>query len=187
MKKAAQIFSRILSVLLIIVILFAGYVFVSTIRAGKNKVPNVFGYSFLRVATGSMEPTIPTGSLIIVHKANASDIRVGDVICFYSADPQIEGMPNTHRVADVRNEDGKLSFITQGDASDTPDQYPVSADRLVGVYVRSFQMGKALDVMHSRYFFFFVLLIPMCVVIFLEFLHVKKVATKKESDDAQDV
>ena len=39
-----------------------------------------------------------------------------------------------------------------------------------------------MKVMQSQYFFFFALLIPLCVVIFFEFLHVKKVIAQKKED-----
>ena len=58
-KKTVAVINRIFSFILIAVLLFAGYVFLKVMRTPKNEVPSVFGYSFLQVATGSMEPTIP--------------------------------------------------------------------------------------------------------------------------------
>lgn len=191
MKKAVKIINRIVSIFLVAVLLFAGYIFVSVLRAGKDKVPDIFGYSFLQVATGSMEPTIPTNSLIIVRKTDPAAVQVGDVICFYSLDPKILGKPNTHRVVEIQQKDGELSFITKGDASSLEDTYPVSADRLVGVYLKHIQISKVMDVLHNQYFFFFVLVVPLCVIIFLEFLHVKKIAQekaeKKNGKDSQEL
>lgn len=179
MKKAVKIVNRLVSIFLVAVLLFAGYIFVSVLRAGKDKVPEIFGYSFLQVATGSMEPTIPTNSLIIVRKTDPADVQVGDVICFYSTDPKIYGKPNTHRVVEIQKDGGELTFITKGDASVLQDTYPVLADSLVGVYLKHIQVSKVMDVLHNQYFFFFVLVIPLCVIIFFEFLHVKKIAQEK--------
>ena len=182
MKKAARFFSSLLSVVLALTLLFSAYVFYATLRAGKGKVPEVFGYSFLQVATGSMEPTIPTGVLVIMRETDADAINVGDIICFYSTDPTIEGMPNTHRVVEIQDDNGSPLFITQGDASDTPDAYPVKPAQLVGRYVRHLRLGKVLDLIHSRYFFF-VMLLVLISVIFVEFLRVKTAAEKRKGDD----
>lgn len=178
MKKVKKVLNRLISFLLVLILLFAGYVFITVLRSGKDKVPNIFGYSFLQVATGSMEPTIPTNSLVIVRKTEPSQVEVGDIICFYSTDPKIFGKPNTHRVVEITQDEG-ITFITQGDASELRDEYTVSADRLVGVYVNHFQITKLMNVLHNQYFFFFVLIIPLCIVIFFELLHVKKIAEEK--------
>ena len=185
MKKVLRVFSRVLSVFLTIALLLAAYVFFVTLRTPKDRVPSIFGFSVLHVVSGSMEPTIPTGSMVLVRKVDASAVQVGDIICFYSNDPQIEGMPNTHRVTEIRAKGGTLSFITQGDASETPDPYPVYADRLVGLFVCTTPLGKVMDLLHNQAFFFFVLIIPLCAVIFVEFLRVKTAAAKKEENDAQ--
>lgn len=178
MKTVVKVFNRIISFLLVVVLLLAGYVFVTVLRSGKDKVPSIFGLSFLQVATGSMEPTIPTDSLIIVRKTEPTAVQVGDIICFYSTDPKIYGKPNTHRVVEITQDEG-LTFITQGDASELRDEYTVSADRLVGVYLKHFQLSKVMSILHNPYFFFFALLVPLCAVIFFELLHVKKVAEEK--------
>ena len=179
MKKVIAVVNRIVSAILIAVLLFAGYVFITVMRTPKNQVPSVFGYSFLQVATGSMEPTIPTRAVIIVRHTDPGDVKVGDVITFYSTDPTIKDMPNTHRVTQIQNENGAPVFITKGDASYAEDPYPVSSDRLVGVYMRYFSVGNLPEILHSRYFFFFVLLLPLCVVIFLEVMRVKRTAEEK--------
>ncbi len=185
MKVVKKIFNTIISLILIASFAFAAYSVFTVIKASsKGEVPQVFGYSFMKVATGSMEPTIPTNSLIVVKKVDPSEVKVGDVICFYSSDPKIEGLPNTHRVIEVESENGKYLFTTQGDASEIPDEYKVEGDRIVGRFIKSFQAEKLLGIMQSRYFFFFALVIPLCVVVFFEFLHVKKVfAQKKEEKD----
>lgn len=183
MKVVKKIFSAFVSLILTAAFLLAGYSIFTVIKANsKGEVPQVLGYSFMKVATGSMEPTIPTNSLIVVKKVDPSDVKEGDIICFYSSDPKIEGLPNTHRVIDVESESGKYVFTTKGDASEIPDKYKVSGDRVVGRFIKSFQAEKLLKVLQSQYFFFFALLIPLCVVIFFEFLHVKKVIAQKKED-----
>ncbi len=98
----------------------------------SDDVPSLGGYMPLIVLTGSMEPQIMEGDLIICHTADATDVKVGDVIAFF---PDGSGTSVlTHRVIEVTEENGSLSFRTQGDANDSADRLPVSADRLIGEY-----------------------------------------------------
>lgn len=180
MKKAVNILNRILSIILVLVLLLAGYIFITVLRAGKDTVPSVFGFSFLQVATGSMEPTIPIGTIIVVRQTDAALIKEGDVICFYSSDPMIHGKPNTHRVVRIEQDNGRLAFITMGDAAEEEDPYPVYPDQLIGVYVFKLRTRNIAGVLHSPYFFFFALLVPLCVVVFVELLSVKKSAEEKK-------
>src|SRR5580692_2688514 len=56
-----------------------------------------FHISLIMFKTGSMSPTIPTGSLAVVHQIPASDIHVGDVVTVDR--PGL--LPVTHRVTSV--------------------------------------------------------------------------------------
>lgn len=183
--KVIAVVNRIFSFILIAALLFAGYVFITVMRAGKDKVPAVFGYSFLQVATGSMEPTIPIGSIIIVKNTAAGDVKVGDIITFYSPDPLIRNVPNTHRVTAIGEENGTPVFTTKGDAGSLEDPYPVLGNRLIGVYKLHFSIGKLQEIVHSKVFFFLVMLVPICAVISVEFLRVKKLAAEKEAKKEQ--
>ena len=64
----------------------------------QGKVPHIFGYSVVNIVSGSMGETIPQGSYILVEKVDPEEIKKEDIICFYSTDPSISGLPNTHRV-----------------------------------------------------------------------------------------
>lgn len=78
--------------------------------------------SLIMFKTGSMSPTIPTGSLAVVKQIPASDIAVGDVTTV----PRGEGqLPVTHRVVSTTNTGGGVySIEMQGDANVSPDPRP---------------------------------------------------------------
>ncbi len=42
------------------------------------------------------------------------------------------------------------------------------------------------DILHSKLFFFFALLVPLCIVIFVELMRVKKIAEKKEQSHEKE-
>lgn len=85
------------------------------------------GYTFCTVASGSMEPVIPTGSLVVV---NGRDCRpeTGDVIVYSIGSTLI-----IHRVIDVDQETEILH--TKGDANPEPDPWDVKFEQIEGTYV----------------------------------------------------
>ncbi len=93
-------------------------------------VPAVSGSTPMTILTGSMTPTYPPGTLIVVKPVNADTLVIGDPITY-----QIEsGKPAvvTHRVIGITSvSDGTRTFTTQGDANNTAD-----AKQVVGAQVR---------------------------------------------------
>ena len=93
-------------------------------RARGAKLPLVCGWGMAVVVTGSMEPEIPTGALVLVHKQES--YSVGDVICFSDAG---ENMVMHRVIALDALEQGIIQ--TQGDANNTADD-PIAADQILG-------------------------------------------------------
>ncbi len=83
------------------------------------------------VLSGSMEPAIHTGGVVIISPVSANDIKVGDVIAFYKGNIAI-----CHRVYSINDAEG-LEFITKGDADRTVDPDPVTPDSIFGKVVFS--------------------------------------------------
>lgn len=80
--------------------------------------------------TGSMSPTIPTGSVAVVKQISADEIRVGDVVTV----DRPGRLPVTHRVIEVHPQaPGEALIQMQGDANPNPDpgMYRVESVRKV--------------------------------------------------------
>ena len=125
---------------LVLILLLVTLVLYLLIARISGKVPSLFGYSVVRIVTPSMDPKIPVGSFVLIKKASPEEIAVGDIITFYTDDPDplIAGKTITHRVLAVSCEDGKYVFTTKGDNQATnpvPDAYPARGEKLVGRYV----------------------------------------------------
>ena len=117
----------------------------------RGKTPQIFGYSVMHIVTGSMGETIPEGSYILVEVVDPEQIKKDDIICFYSSDPAIYGMPNTHRVVEdpIYTENG-IEFVTKGDANKVKDKYTAQSDRVIGRYVRSMDKLNAFVVLLDK-------------------------------------
>ena len=119
-----------------VIVLLAALLF-SIFRAKiSGKVPSVFGYSVINIISSSMEDKIPKDSYILIRTADPEEVKCNDIICFYSTDPRIYGLPNTHRVVEepIVTENG-LEFVTRGDANPTNDPVNAEGENLIGIYV----------------------------------------------------
>ena len=87
--------------------------------------PRFLPYQALVVRSGSMAPTIPTGSVVFYRQVNASDVKVGQVIVFSKPGQPDERI--THRVYKIGNGSTGKYFITKGDANGAPDDWRVPA------------------------------------------------------------
>ncbi len=139
MNKALKITSITLNTILIVItaliVALVGYIAVER-YAYDNYMPRVFGYSMAEVGSGSMEPTINTGDLIITKKSK--EYEVGDIITFYDPDPSFDGY-TTHRIIEI---DSDGNYITQGDREgQIIDDYPVTYEDVVGKVVRIIDNG----------------------------------------------
>jgi signal peptidase len=93
----------------------------------------LFGHSLFRVVTGSMEPTMPVGSILLCRKASVDSIEVSDIICFRSKESGQIGKIVTHRVVAVMEDDtGAILLETKGDANLSVDGYWVTSENLIG-------------------------------------------------------
>ena len=133
-EKTGNIAKEILSYLEwgLLVISF-GLVIYAFICTARGKAVTVFGYSLLHVVTGSMEPTISTGDYVIVKREEIPTLQTGDIVAYYTRDPQIYGSLVIHRIYEI-TEDGK--YITKGDANLVSDPLPVEPNQVLGRYSR---------------------------------------------------
>ncbi|MBQ8325233.1 MAG: signal peptidase I [Clostridia bacterium] len=131
-QKLLTIIGAVLCVILIPILVINVTLIVKSF-VNQDEVPSVGGYLPLFVLTDSMYPEIESGDLIICQTIDPSEIKVGDVISFF--DPEGNGTSVvTHKVIEVLNDNGTLSFRTQGTNNNTPDALPVPAENLVGIY-----------------------------------------------------
>ena len=123
----------LVTVLLVLSVLLCLYVVVQVLSRGYV---NICGFMLFRVVTGSMEPTIPVGALLITHQVDISTVELGDIICFRTQEAEIWGKIVTHRVVEIlENTDGSLLLCTKGDANMVADGYFVTAGNFVGKVV----------------------------------------------------
>jgi signal peptidase I len=111
--------------------------------------PIPFGYHSFVVMSGSMEPAIRTGDVVIDKKTAPGLSKVGDIVTY--RDPYFHNHLVTHRVRAVSVSGGKASFVTKGDANNNGQRWSVSTSGSIGVVkFRIPKLGYALVWINSR-------------------------------------
>lgn len=129
LKKAIKYAGIFVSVLLVLVLVVNVTIIVKS-YIHPDRVPDFLGYKPFIVLSGSMEPAIHAGDLIITRVTEPEHIAEGDIIAF-RADKNVIV---THRVTDVQTGEG-LTFLTKGDANTGADARAVGAGEMEGIYL----------------------------------------------------
>ncbi len=120
------------SIFTIIVIIACWYAIVVKMIL-KVDVPMVGGYSALIVLSGSMEPTIKTGEVIVIHAQK--DYKIKDILTYREG-----GILVTHRIVD----ETETTYTTRGDANNTDDP-PIKKTQAIGKTIFHIPyLGKAI-------------------------------------------
>lgn len=154
----------------------------------RGNVPRVFGYSVMHIVSGSMEDEIPKDSYILIKKTSPEKIEKGDIICFYSTDPTIYGIPNTHRVAEEPIvTDSGIEFITKGDANLIEDKVRAKGENLIGVYVKTMDGLTAFsNILKGRTLIIVIIGLQICIVSMFVYASVVSKKTKTEESEKKE-
>jgi signal peptidase len=149
---------------------FAGLVIVAGLVAfsSSNLVPS---YKLLVVQSGSMQPSIPLGSLVLTQKQN--EYQVGNVITFQNTGDTKYLI--THRLKNIEElENGKL-FITKGDANEDADSERVDPGLVVGKVIWALPLiGFVVSFARTQTGLIALVVIPATIIIYSEVLAIKK-------------
>ena len=184
MKRSTKIVKKTAVVLwwIVTALIFLSIVRILSAKA-KGEVPYFFGYAVMNIVSGSMGDTIPEGSYILIEKTDPSEIRKGDIICFYSDDPAIRGYPNTHTVIEdpIQGENG-LEFVTKGDANPTKDDATAKGEKLIGRHVRNLDSLTSFSVMlEEKGIMIITIVLPvLCAICMIGSIYVKMKQTPEE-------
>ena len=119
------------------------------------------GYRSLIVQSGSMEPSIMTGDVIIT--SSQREYHRGDVITFSDND----GRTVTHRIVSIINNNGEERLITKGDANRVVDNAQIKSDQILGKVVLTVpRLGYLIAFGRSKWGLALLVLGPCFLIIF---------------------
>lgn len=145
---------------------------------------NVLGFRIYQVATGSMEPVYNVGDIILIKEVDKDELKVGDDITYKGNKAELAGMIVTHRIIEIKEEDGKTLIQTQGVANEVPDPVIEYSQVQGKVVSKLWFLTVHIKVLQNQYVFFFCLFVPIVILItldILDFIFNKDDGDEKES------
>ncbi|MFA4936993.1 MAG: signal peptidase I [Patescibacteria group bacterium] len=128
----------------------------------SSALPIPGGFKTLVVQSGSMEPAIKTGSVVLVKPA--SSYQVGDVITFGPVSKT--KLPTTHRIVEIRQENNRNVYLTKGDANSSTDIREVRIRDIMGKVLFSVPyVGYAVAAAKTKVGFVIIICIPALFIV----------------------
>jgi len=144
---------------------FVGAIILVAVLMVVTLFPITGNYKIKIVMSGSMEPAIHTGSVIIIKPE--ARYKIGDVITF-GKDTK-KDVPTTHRIKEMRAEEGKYVYRTKGDANKSEDVSEVPENTVIGKVLFSVPfVGFVLDFAKKPAGFVLLVVVPALAIIFDE-------------------
>lgn len=168
---------------------FFGIIVAITLLLVISKIPLPGNYRVMAVLSGSMEPSIKTGSIVIVKPQE--EYREGNVISFTplnSSDANSTGFtePNsdiivTHRIVEVISGIDGIYYVTKGDVNDAPDWNQIPKENVIGKVLISIPyLGYLLNGIKQPIVFTLFIIVPSTIIIYEEVKKIKGEIKKKK-------
>lgn len=90
-------------------------------------VSGYFRYYAIAVASGSMEPNISKGDVVVVDK-EFNNLAIGDILAYKYNDKIV-----VHRIYKIIEADEEYFIYTKGDANNSYDKYKITKDMFIGI------------------------------------------------------
>ena len=135
------------------------------------------------VLSGSMEPAISVGSVIVIKPAES--YTVGDIVTF-GKDTKTD-IPTTHRIVDVRIDGEETFFKTQGDANEDSDMSELKESAITGkVLVTIPFLGYLIDFAKKPIGFVLLFIVPAACIMIDEikkiWIEAKRLRTRRREE-----
>lgn len=133
--------------------------------------PRIWDLHFRTVGSGSMEPAIPIGAIVMIRPVDIAEIQEGDVITFRS--PEGPELVVTHRVISVTQQSDIHYFQTKGDANPQADLEQISEKAILGKVMFFIPyIGFLSQVVRQPAGWFLLILVPAATIVLVELIRI---------------
>ena len=152
-----------------------GFLILLILLIGFSTLPIPGNYKLYSVMSGSMEPSIHKGSVMVVKPADS--YKENDIITFNTSDSETT---ITHRIIKKEIIEKQTIFTTKGDANDAEDRELISSNDIVGKAIYQIPLlGYPMSFTKTKEGLIFLVIIPATIIIYSEILNIKKEIKKK--------
>lgn len=187
-RKAFRVLNIIKNIILGIVLAFLAIVMVAVLTAHFNgETPKLFGHAIYRVSSGSMEPYLKVGDIILCADCDPMELKEGDIITYNGTVGQFKGKKVTHRVVTAPyydEEQGKYYLVTKGDDNPVEDS-PISVDQVSGKYIQKIGILKGFYDFFITPWGLLVLIALIVLAFFSEIVNFVRALTGRVDDDEE--
>ena len=178
MKLVLKTFKWIIISILGLVLLLNIYIIAQS-KLKPNRVPSVFGYKPFAVLSGSMQPNIMVGDLILIKKTDINKLKKNDIIAFRDKD----NLVTTHRIIKVVKKNGQVCFETKGDSNNVKDKELACKNNIEGKYVKRYAKLGNFILFIQKPLGFTVMMMTLFIICVLIYIIQDKTSSKKINKD----
>jgi len=133
-------------------------------------------YGAYVIVSGSMEPIIKIKDAVLIRRVDSdSELKQGDVVTYRATDPSYYGVLITHRIVEIKEENGKKIYVTKGDHNETVDRSPIELSQINGkVVMRIPKIGYIKYFLVTSYGWIIAIVIPSLLVISMDIVKLIK-------------
>ena len=151
-------------IIFLILILYLAFILIQRISGNQS----IFGYRIFSVATGSMIPEYNINDVLAIKEINTDELKVGDDITYLGNKLDVNGRIVTHRIIEIKEENGEKIYITKG-INNIAEDPSINDSQIYGKVVGKIPVITEINhIVKNQYGFFFLIFVPLVAVIFLE-------------------
>lgn len=159
---------------------FIGAIALIALLLVVSVLPITGNYKVMTVLSGSMEPGIHTGSVVVVKPTD--EYKIGEVITFGPFSKTKP--PTTHRIYEIKVENSQPIYITKGDTNNAPDQREVTGKDIIGKVLLDIPYaGYAVDAAKKPFGFMLIIVVPAVIIIYDEIRKIIKEIKKRKKNE----
>lgn len=176
------------AIIFIILILYVAFILAQRISGNQS----IMGYRIFAVATGSMVPDYNVNDVLLIKEVDHSELKVGDDITYLGTKLDVNGRIVTHRIIEIKEENGKKTYLTKG-INNTVEDPMIDDNQIYGKVMGKIPVVTEINhIVKNQYGFFFLIFVPIVAVIFLEIAdtvtEIKKDKKEaKENEESEEV
>lgn len=170
---------KIIKIIAVVFLIF--FITVSIFQKLFSSKGGLFGVKFYVIASGSMEPKLHVGDVIMVYDVDKEKIKVGDIVAYMGMEDDLKGKVITHQVEGITTENKEKIFYTKGTANNTMDP-AVYEEQIYGKYVCKFYIMSLISkIVRNPIGFVICVITPLGVLMYTEIKDViKEIKTRKK-------
>ena len=164
-----KIFTTTIYILIIPIIIYNIFLIIMSI-VKPYETPSFFGIKSFVIISGSMEPNLNIGDIVLIKSVDEQELKVNDIISFREGESII-----THRIVEIIENEGK-KYITKGDNNNAKDSNDVEYKEIEGIFIGKIPyLGYAVIFLKNK-----IVIISIILILYLLYIHNSNIMKKKQ-------